>query len=424
MRLLVALGLCMAGPSFASQPFSIQHAETVRSADAALIYRDGSALILRDQLATPRDFQDLYVVKTPEWFAIPSEIADLGEVVQFVPTKFAVMRIDQKNVEQVSGLLHQGGLACGGIFRMHGDTLVEAPPAVPQPMLPIGEPDEFVLELASAASADNIRATVTSLSEVYTRYHGTDTGRGVAEWLVSQYQSLAANRDDVTVEVYDHGSDTAQDSILVRIEGQTRPDEVIILGSHIDSVNWRDGTRSRAPGADDNASGTSTNLEIFRLLMDSGVRLHRTLEIHGYAAEEVGLVGSQNMARRYKADGVNVVAMVQQDMNLYKAPGTVDKIWFVTSNTLDAFNDALGVLVDHYAGVPWEKKSLSGGDSDHTSWTRQGYAAAFPFENPSSYNRHIHTRDDTIANSGAFDQAAAFAKLGVSYVSHFGGIYR
>ena len=130
------------------------------------------------------------------------------------------------------------------------------------------------------------------------------------------------------------------------------------------------------------------------------------------------------MARRYKADGINVVAMVQHDMNLYKAPGAEDKIWFVTSNTLDGFNDLLGTLVDHYAGVTWGKKSLSGGDSDHTSWTRQGYAAAFPFEDPSSYNRHIHTRNDTIENSGAFTQAAAFAKLGVSYVSHFGGIYR
>mgnify|MGYP001548785621 FL=1 len=220
---------------------------------------------------------------------------------------------------------------------------------------------------------------------------------------------------------YEH-EDTGQNSLVVRIEGQGKSDEILVLGSHIDSVNWRNGSESRAPGADDNASGTSTNLEIFRILMEQGIKLERTLEIHGYAAEEIGLVGSQEIARQYRNDGVDVIAMVQFDMNLYNPAGTEDMIHLVTSNTLGGFNEQLSQLVGHYSGVPVASAPLFGGSSDHASWTRQGFAAAFPFEDPSSYNRQIHTAEDTIANSGRFDQAAAFAKLGVAYVLHFGGL--
>lgn len=39
-----------------------------------------------------------------------------------------------------------------------------------------------------------------------------------------------------------------------------------------------------------------------------------------------------------------------------------------------------------------------------------------------AYNHAIHTADDTVADSGAFTQAAAFAKLGLAYIAHFGGI--
>ena len=156
-------------------------------------------------------------------------------------------------------------------------------------------------------------------------------------------------------------------------------------------------------------------------MMANGFRPARTIEIHGYAAEEVGLVGSQDMARKYKTDGKKVVTMVQHDMNLYKQSGAPDKIFFVTNNTVDAFNTSMGALVDRYVGVPWAKQSLSGGDSDHTSWKRQGFVTSFPFENPAHYNPNIHTSQDDLEHASAMTQVAAFAKLGVAYLGHYAG---
>ena len=65
------------------------------------------------------------------------------------------------------------------------------------------------------------------------------------------------------------------------------------------------------------------------------------------------------------AVAMNVVAMVQHDMDLWKAAGAPDKVWFVNNNTDSAFNDMMGQLVDGYAGMAWGKASLSGGSSDH-----------------------------------------------------------
>ena len=154
--------------------------------------------------------------------------------------------------------------------------------------------------------------------------------------------------------------------------------------------------------------------------MEANYHPDRTIEIHAYAAEEIGLVGSNYIATAYRSAKKDVVAMVQHDMNLYAKDGN-PKIWLVSNNTDNSLNTALEGLIDGYVGVPHQRRDLTAGNSDHYSWTKNGFAAAFPFENPSEYNKLIHTDRDTIANSGNFEQAAAFARLGVAYLMHFAG---
>lgn len=390
----------------------------------SLLFEENGVAVMRRPDAIDEDFENLYVVRMPGKSAPPFFAERLGQILHFEPGQFALMRVDELyKVETLSHLMHHEGIACGALMRLEGDEMVrEVPSGAGEPMVPVTEELDQVKSMVAQVSADNIRATIKELSDINTRFHSSATGQRVTALIKAKYEAVAAGRTDVSVELFDHGSRTAQDSVVVRILGKSRPDEIVVLGSHIDSVNWSEGSSSRSPGADDNASGTSTNFEVFRVLMASGIRPERTIEIHGYAAEEIGLVGSQDMAQKYKAAGKNVITMVQHDMNLYKAAGSPDKIWFVTNNTLDQFNGSLGTLVDRYVGVAWGKKSLSGGDSDHTSWRRQGFVTSFPFEDPAGYNHQIHTGRDTLETAGAMTQAAAFAKLGLAYLSHFAGI--
>jgi leucyl aminopeptidase len=81
-----------------------------------------------------------------------------------------------------------------------------------------------------------------------------------------------------------------------------------------DSLNYRL-PFYRAPGADDDGSGTVTILQVLRSLMEQqfvpppGI----LLEFHWYAAEEGGLLGSQDIAAAYEGMAVNVRAMLQMD---------------------------------------------------------------------------------------------------------------
>ncbi len=364
-----------------------------------------------------------YVVNTSRWKDVPAFVRASGLMADYVPGKFALMQLDDAAAEQLSAELHAAGMACGVLTRL-GDATVSLERIVtPVPLKPVDSEIAAVTAMASAIDAARIKTTIDEMSQITTRYYQTPTGVSVSDWLAGKYRALAGGRTDIEISKYDHTAmNSRQASVVVRVRGTTRPDEILILGSHIDSVNWSDGTRERSPGVDDNASGTATNLEIFRVLMANGAKFDRTVEIHGYAAEEIGLVGSLHISNDYKVAKKNVVAMVQIDMNLYKEPGTPDKIWFVQENTDDAFNNMLGRLVDKYAGIAWGKGSLTAGSSDHASWKRRGYAASFPFEHPQDHNPHIHTADDTTVNANAFSQAAAFGKLGLAYVAHFGGL--
>ncbi|MCX6105826.1 MAG: M20/M25/M40 family metallo-hydrolase [Proteobacteria bacterium] len=390
----------------------------------SVLYHEDDLVVVRDSGASSFDFNDLYVVNMSHRTALPDDISQFGKVVHFEPARFALMNLDEGRVAELSGRLHSEGLACGVLLKLDGSGIQPKMATAPKAIIPVGAQDNRASALITRVNEKNIRNDINELSAIPTRFHKSATGRNVADYLLGKYKALRGNRSDVTVSTFDHGSDTAQRSLVVRIKGKVHPDEVIVLGSHLDSVNWQDGVSQRAPGADDNASGTATNLEIFRILMEGRAELDRSLEIHAYAAEEIGLVGSQNMARAYRSKGTNIIAMMQIDMDLYKDASETDKIWFVTNNTNDAFNNALGNLVDLYIGLPWEKRSLSGGSSDHAAWHREGFAAAFPFENPDNHNPHIHTADDTIENSGAFSLAAGFAKLGLAYVAHFGGVLK
>lgn len=82
----------------------------------------------------------------------------------------------------------------------------------------------------------------------------------------------------------------------------------------MDSINLNDPEEGRAPGADDDGSGTVTLIEAFRALLASGFKPSTPVEFHFYAGEEGGLLGSQDIATSYAGDDKEVKAMVEFDM--------------------------------------------------------------------------------------------------------------
>ena len=426
---LFASQVSTATPQVRELPFLVYENQFLQGPLEDVVYRTDSVTLARNPHAVPSDFRDLYFAHLP-FSLTQSDIEGLlpadASLAFFSHRGLAVLRLPSADaVAAVSSLLHRSGLPCGALFRLYGDTtahtLNSEQASSPQPLLSLGQKHQAVTNLVSALNASRLKEHIDALALLPSRFHRSATGQNVAALLAQKYRAVVPEgRSDVQIQIVPHPGLTPQPSLVVRIEGTEKPQEIVVLGSHIDSVNWQDDGLS--PGADDNASGTATNLEIFTALMNQGWHPQRTIEIHGYAAEEVGLVGSQDIAKRYRAAAKNVVAVVQFDMNLYRDRAEERKIWFIKNHTNQDFNAQMGRLVDLYVGLPWEVRSLWAGSSDHESWDRQGYVASFPFESPLGYNRLIHTSQDTFDGAGGdAGQSLVYAQLGAAYVAHFAG---
>ncbi|MEK6626877.1 MAG: M20/M25/M40 family metallo-hydrolase, partial [Bdellovibrionota bacterium] len=165
-----------------------------------------------------------------------------------------------------------------------------------------------------------------------------------------------------------------------------------------------------------NASGIATLTEIVRVLMTSSYRPKHTIKFMAYAAEEVGLWGSKEVAQQAKRDNQNIIGVMQLDMTNYKGSSDLD-IVLMSDYTNAEQNAFMGRLIDEYVKVPWGQDRCGYACSDHASWHGQGFPASMPFEaRMSEMNRRIHTPQDTIDLSGGNAQhALKFAKLGVAF---------
>ena len=161
--------------------------------------------------------------------------------------------------------------------------------------------------------------------------------------------------------------------------------------------------------------------EVIRLAMETGYTPERTIKFMAYAAEEVGLLGSKEIANSYKKAGKNVVGVLQLDMTNHKGTDDLD-IVFMSDYTNDAQNKFLAKLIDTYVKVPWGWSQCGYGCSDHASWHNAGFPASIPFESTmGDINGKIHTKHDTIEQSGGnADHAEKFAKLAVAFMVELG----
>ena len=195
-------------------------------------------------------------------------------------------------------------------------------------------------------------------------------------------------------------------------------DETVVVGAHLDSIlSFGISEKARAPGADDDASGVASMTEAVRAIIASGHRPRRTIHVIAYAAEEVGLRGSQDIARQFKQAGRKVAGVLQLDMTNYK--GAANDIYLFTDYTNAQQNAFIAQLVGAYlpeSKVGYDKCGY--GCSDHASWHAHGYPASMPFESSFARdNPYIHTAKDTFANSGGQTvHALKFARLAAAYM--------
>ena len=343
--------------------------------------------------------------------------------------KVHLVEVDEEEMLKLSEAVHHELKRCGG-FMFHSSenegkkALNKQATAGPAPMATrpayVIDNQATVAPVLSNMQAGNIATTITDLSNFVNRYYSTTGGVDASNWLRTKWAGMAAGRSDITVTQFTHS--WAQKSVILTINGTDNASEVIVLGGHLDSINGSGtGETTRAPGADDDASGIASMTEALRAMIAAGYKPRRTIKMIGYAAEEVGLRGSQAIAQNFKLNNVNVVGVMQLDMTNYK--GSASDIYIYTDYTDSLQNDFVVKLIQAYQpslSIGYDRCGY--GCSDHASWTAQGFPASMPFETAMSQsNRYIHTSSDTFANSGGqANHSLKFARLAASFTMELG----
>lgn len=95
-------------------------------------------------------------------------------------------------------------------------------------------------------------------------------------------------------------------NVLGEIKGSEFPDEVILVGGHLDS--WDLGE-----GAHDDGAGIMQSLEVLNLLKKMNYQPKRTIRVVFYMNEENGLRGGKEYARLAAASGQTHIAAIESD---------------------------------------------------------------------------------------------------------------
>jgi hypothetical protein len=178
---------------------------------------------------------------------------------------------------------------------------------------------------------------------------------------VSYVESLSKNRKTVrNVVGILPGSDPA------------RAREAIVIGAHYDHVGLG-GRLSVSPdrvgeihnGADDNASGTASIIEIARVAADERSRFPRTLVFVAFAGEERGLLGSAYYAAHPVVPIDNTIAMLNLDM-VGRARGAVDISGLEASPSMEA--DLKAATTTYGGGLEIKRAGPGAGRSDDANF--------------------------------------------------------
>jgi leucyl aminopeptidase len=339
--------------------------------------------------------------------------------------KIHAVSVSEAELETVAGAIHQRLQQCGG-FVFH-KTEAEARAALrntaaagPSPSYAIDNRD-LVEPVLAQMSDKNIEETIVRLSTFPNRYYKSQSGIDASNWLAAKWSEMAAGRRDITVKQVTHAN-YPQQSVMLSIAGSDKPDESIVLGAHLDSILVsRMSDTAQAPGADDDASGIASLTEALRSMLEQNYKPKRSIHLVAYAAEEVGLRGSQDIARAFKQGNTKVVGVLQLDMTNYK--GTANDIYLFTDYTDGKQNAFLAQLVSTYLpGLKVGYDQCGYACSDHASWQALGFPTSMPFESSFAHdNPAIHTSKDTFANSGGqATHALKFARLAAAFAVELG----
>ncbi|KAJ7498623.1 hypothetical protein FB451DRAFT_1426347 [Mycena latifolia] len=151
------------------------------------------------------------------------------------------------------------------------------------------------------------------VSGIMSRHSFTEGSRTAASWLKDRFEDTGA-----TCELQPFLEGFAP-NVVCAYASTVNTTATVLLSSHYDSRGSFGSTR--APGGDDDGSGTMAILAIARTIARKGIKFRSNVQLVAFAGEEQGLLGSKAYASKLREIDANITVMIQADMLAYHVPG-------------------------------------------------------------------------------------------------------
>lgn len=269
-------------------------------------------------------------------------------------------------------------------------------------------PDTTIQSILNEINADSINYNIQKLQDFGTRFLFNSNRTKIVDWLKSRF--LTAGLVDITVDTFtcktSYASYTVTDTfttqynVVATIKGEKYPDHVIIIGAHYDSYSGFV-IDNPAPGANDDASGTSAVLEIARVITKKNYQPDYTLKFIAFGAEELmlrGNSGSGHYAENAKKNGMDIGLMLSLDM-ISNSTVAIDK-----SSLKIIYPEGYAYLYENASRITKKftkiqsfiSDNITPGHADAGSFWAQGFPSLYLEE--STRNVYYHTPNDLLKN--------------------------
>lgn len=142
--------------------------------------------------------------------------------------------------------------------------------------------DSAVQAVVARLDFDSFTGMIRALSDFGDREQGSPGNAAANDWIEQQFQSWGYETERVAYEY----EGEPRDQVIATKWGSTVPEEMYILGAHMDG-------RGGGEAANDNASGTALVMEIARVLAAEDVDSERSIRFALWNNEETGLNGAR-----------------------------------------------------------------------------------------------------------------------------------
>jgi len=189
----------------------------------------------------------------------------------------------------------------------------------------MAEADLQIEALVSRLDFDSYKDLIRGLAAFGDREQGTERNIRANEWIEAKLQEWGYETERFHYEFRPRIDSEPEPrwQVYATKLGSTRPDEMVILGAHMDGIGGGE-------AVNDNASGTALVMEIARILAGPDVRTDRSVRFALWNNEETGLNGARAyVEQRLERQGIEEpagsgrypeprwIAMIQHDKVLY-----------------------------------------------------------------------------------------------------------